>query len=660
MKIKIISIILIITMITNIFLPAISLAAEEQTTENITNQEEQENQEGQVQNTVEKEDEEEITQNNQTTETTNTTITKNENQTENTNKTQDSQTNTESNPQEETNTNNQEPQENTNSQEQNQQITPEPKQTPAEENLSTQELKTNQIRTLQPVASGIQGTYKIRSAINTKKVLDIHGSSTSNNANVEIYEDNNQKNQKYIIKPNTDNTYTIYASHSNKVLDVCGGGKTNETNVIQFTYNGGDNQKWYIELTNDGYYCFKSKSSGLYLDIYQAKAQNGQNVQIYEGHEGIGQKFKLEKVIKPQVTTIQNGIYQIATNNNKVIDISGASYENAANVILWYNSKAINQKYQFTRIGNTQYYTISAIHSRKVLDVENNNKNIGANVIQYSYTGADNQQWLIKDCGDGYYNIVSKSSELYLDVTGGNTNQAGANIELWCENEGNNQKFKLIPTTVENQNPFGIDVSEFNKEINWNYVKASGVDFAMIRIGYRGYRTGGFAEDTYFKKNIQGAKKAGVKVGIYFFTQAVNEQEAIEEANWTINKIKEAGYDKQIEYPISIDTESSGGNPPGRADGLDVQTRTKVCKAFCETIKSYGYKPMIYASKNWFNNNLNMAELNQYNIWLAHYTGSEQNKSDYTGHYEMWQYTSTGQILGIEGNVDMNLSYKNY
>ena len=157
-----------------------------------------------------------------------------------------------------------------------------------------------------------------------------------------------------------------------------------------------------------------------------------------------------------------------------------------------------------------------------------------------------------------------------------------------------------------------------------------------------------------------GAKRAGLKVGVYFFTQALNEKEAIEEANWTLNKIKESGYENQIDYPIAIDTENSGGNPPGRADGLDVETRTKVCEALCDTIKSKGYRPMVYASKNWFYNNVDVNELNQYNIWLAHYTNSANEQSDYKYHYEMWQYTSSGRISGITGAVDINICYQSY
>ena len=194
---------------------------------------------------------------------------------------------------------------------------------------------------------------------------------------------------------------------------------------------------------------------------------------------------------------------------------------------------------------------------------------------------------------------------------------------------------------------FGIDVSKWNNEIDWNKVAAAGVDFAIIRCGYRGSISGSLVEDPYFKANIEGAREVGIKVGLYFFTQAVTEVEAVEEASMVITLCKEYF----VGYPIFIDTESAGGG--GRADAIDKQTRTLVCKAFCETIQSAGYTPGIYASKNWFQNNLMSSTLSTYAIWLAQYSQAPT----YDGVYHLWQYTSKGKIDGIKGNVDLNLSY---
>nr|MBQ8252747.1 glycoside hydrolase family 25 protein [Lachnospiraceae bacterium] len=197
---------------------------------------------------------------------------------------------------------------------------------------------------------------------------------------------------------------------------------------------------------------------------------------------------------------------------------------------------------------------------------------------------------------------------------------------------------------------FGIDVSKWNKEIDWEKVKAAGVEFAIIRCGYRGSKTGALVEDPYFAKNIKGATDAGIRVGIYFFTQAVTPAEAVEEASMVLMLSKQY----KISYPLFIDTEGAGGN--GRADGLDKETRTAVCKAFCETIENAGYTAGVYASKSWLLNNLDMEQLSSYTTWLAQYSA----QPTYEGDYDMWQYTSAGKIDGISTLVDYNVSYMDY
>lgn len=210
--------------------------------------------------------------------------------------------------------------------------------------------------------------------------------------------------------------------------------------------------------------------------------------------------------------------------------------------------------------------------------------------------------------------------------------------------------FREDGTMVEALETRGIDVSKWQGNIDWKAVAGAGIDFAIIRVGYRGYTAGSLVEDEYFRKNIAGATKAGIKVGVYFFTQAVTEAEAVEEASMAIECVK--GY--HLDYPIFIDTEWSGGYPGGRADGLSKAQRTKVVKAFCRTVQNSGYKAGVYASKSWYQDNLYADELNDYVIWVAQYN----TECTYTGKYSMWQYTSQGSVAGIKGNVDMNVFYK--
>lgn len=194
----------------------------------------------------------------------------------------------------------------------------------------------------------------------------------------------------------------------------------------------------------------------------------------------------------------------------------------------------------------------------------------------------------------------------------------------------------------------GIDISKWNGTINWSKVKASGVSYVIIRVGYRGSTQGGLIDDSNFKTNIEGAIAAGLKVGVYFVTQAVNDSEAVYEASMVLDRI--SGY--KISYPIFLDVEASGG----RGDKIDAATRTSVCNTFCKTIQNAGYTAGIYANKTWLTSKINTSQLGSYKIWVAQYNSS----CTYSGSYAMWQYTDSGTIDGISGNVDLNQSYLGY
>ena len=219
---------------------------------------------------------------------------------------------------------------------------------------------------------------------------------------------------------------------------------------------------------------------------------------------------------------------------------------------------------------------------------------------------------------------------------------------------GNTTKVKISITQIKKKVLNGIDVSVYQGTIDWAKVSKSGVDFAMIRAGYRGYGDKGvLVEDSMFSKNVLGAKTNKIDIGIYFYTQAINVEEAKEEAKFVVNLIKKYGID--VKYPIAIDTELSPTGT-GRADSISKEKRTEIVKAFCENIKQLGYKPMVYASKYWLYDNLNVQQISQYDTWLAHYT----DKTDYKYSYTMWQYTSTGNVDGITVNVDKSYCYKIY
>ena len=219
--------------------------------------------------------------------------------------------------------------------------------------------------------------------------------------------------------------------------------------------------------------------------------------------------------------------------------------------------------------------------------------------------------------------------------------------------QGAKYNFASDGSLVTGNGALGIDVSKWNGNIDWEAVKNSGINYVIIRCGYRGYTTGSLIEDPKFTANIKGAIAAGLKVGVYFFTQAIDEREAVEEASMVLSQIK----NYKISYPVFLDVESSGASGgSGRADSIDKATRTAVCKAFCETIKNAGYNAGIYANKHWLETKINAGELSAYKIWLAQYASSPT----YTGRYDLWQYRSTGRVSGISTDVDMDLSYLGY
>lgn len=219
--------------------------------------------------------------------------------------------------------------------------------------------------------------------------------------------------------------------------------------------------------------------------------------------------------------------------------------------------------------------------------------------------------------------------------------------------DGQKQKTGGESATVasfENDGQYvGIDVSSWQGNINWPQVAASGVQFAMIRVGFRGYaEEGNIKEDAYFRQNVKGAVSNGIKVGIYFYSTARNEEEAVQEAAWTVDKIKAYS----ITYPVAYDFEEFGVH---RTAGISGEQATNNAIAFLNYVGSQGFGTMMYANKNDITHRFQKSRL-PYKFWLAHYITA----TDYTGSYQMWQRTSKGSVPGISGYVDMNIAYFGY
>lgn len=196
----------------------------------------------------------------------------------------------------------------------------------------------------------------------------------------------------------------------------------------------------------------------------------------------------------------------------------------------------------------------------------------------------------------------------------------------------------------------GVDVSAHQEDIDWARVAAAGTDFAMIRAGFRGYTAGTINKDAYFERNIRGALANGLQVGVYFFSQAITPQEAQEEAYQLLEWIR--GYD--ITYPVVFDWEVPSDE--ARTAYVDGATATACARAFCQVVQNAGYIPMTYGSpKKIYDGKLMLDQLQDYPaFWLANYTAGRA-PTTFLYHYDMWQYSSTGHVDGIQGDVDLNV-----
>ena len=199
----------------------------------------------------------------------------------------------------------------------------------------------------------------------------------------------------------------------------------------------------------------------------------------------------------------------------------------------------------------------------------------------------------------------------------------------------------------------GCDLSYHNKIVDFDQLAASGCEFVMLRCGYRGYSQGGLMKDEKFDRYAAEAQRVGLKLGVYFFTQALTAEEAVEEAEYTIKLIE----DYDISYPVAFDTEYiDDENARTNTTEISDELRSEICRAFCERIKQEGYYPVIYASENWFRRSLEVESLREYDFWAPQYL--EEN--DFLYDFTIWQYTDEGSIPGVKGDVDLDISMVDY
>ncbi|MBD5160841.1 MAG: glycoside hydrolase [Oscillibacter sp.] len=194
----------------------------------------------------------------------------------------------------------------------------------------------------------------------------------------------------------------------------------------------------------------------------------------------------------------------------------------------------------------------------------------------------------------------------------------------------------------------GVDVSTHQKEIDWQAAAEDGISFAILRLGRRGYTEGGLFLDETFEQNLQGALDAGLEVGVYFFSQAVTPEEAEEEADYVLRILD----GRELALPVAFDWETISGDQ-ARTDGMDGAAMTRCAAAFCKRIRDGGYRPAVYFNQTQGYLHYDLRELAEYALWLAEYDAVP----DFYYHFDLWQYSHSGHVDGIEGDVDLDLAF---
>ncbi len=199
----------------------------------------------------------------------------------------------------------------------------------------------------------------------------------------------------------------------------------------------------------------------------------------------------------------------------------------------------------------------------------------------------------------------------------------------------------------------GVDLSKQNGDVNFASMKAAGVDYVMIRLGSRGYSSGQITLDENFKKNIEAAIEAELAIGVSFYSQAISQEEAVQEANFVIQNLEP--YRAHVKYPVAFDMEFVV-NDTARIEGLSKEDKTNIATSFLESVKAAGYVPMLYGDKAWLLKEVDLAKLQSYDTWLA----QEEDLPDYPYQYTMWQYATDGVVNGVTGDANLNICFVGY
>ena len=502
------------------------------------------------------------------------------------------------------------------------------------------------------------GTYIINSELDTNKNIDVTGAKSFNNTNINLWENNGNNAQKWFIKKQSNGYYTIRSGLNSTLFLSYESEENNATVKLSETPT-----EWKLEYYKNNKYYLITKNNNLYLNVENNKIENGTNINIINSNNTNGQIFKfIDTDIDNNGNTISNSYYTIETKlkENQLIDAKAASKLNGTNIYLWERNNNNAQIWNIKYLNNGYYKITSSMNPNISIDISNEN-----NVQLWKVNNTDNQLWKLIDDENGNILIKSKNNNNCLTVDNSNYNN-GSNIKVTTCNNADNQKF-ILKRHVNIKKYTGIDVSQYQGNIDWQKVANTKLGFVIIRLGYGDNWTS--QDDKKFKTYVENCEQYNIPYGVYLYSYAKkttgptglnqDSESAASEAAHAIRLLNSVTYKPNLKTSVYIDMEEDSYAYLGK------ETLTNIANYFCKEVEKNGYKCSTYANNNWLSYNLDTPNLNNKNsLWIAEWknynTHNEAlvNKPSYNQtNYKLWQFTSVGQIDGIIGDVDLDIGY---
>lgn len=535
---------------------------------------------------------------------------------------------------------------------------------------------------IEPIKTGY---YVINSILDETKAVGVNNPAIFNGKNVDLRTNEDHNNTKWYIKKVKDDIYNIAISENTKYfLGLKGGATASGTNVELCTSNSDDSQKWSIRKNDDDTYVLVNVKSGKVLDISAGKSAEGTNIVAYNSNKTNAQKFKfIETEASNYTMAYEMGRYVIKStiNNSMVLDISGAKKANGTNVQVYTSNSTSAQNWKLEYIGDGAYIIRSFINPNLVLTALENN------VVSSKYTKSNSQKWYF-DKNNDVTTIISMASGKYLNIEATPANKVNVSLS---STKSRTSEFVLAKSssTIKYK---GVDLSVYNNVTSWSSL-AGQIDFAIIRAGFAEELISNGKdkyEDTKYIENVKKCEENNIPYALYFYTYAnklkstdkpsyntTNIDSVDKEAAHMLNlmkKIKNLGYLPTLSTKVFFDQEETKSiynkvkNYYSETDSNNTKTRkllTNIINEFCNTMTKNGYKCGLYASTNWLNNRINATDVAKSNsIWVAEWPGYTTFNKGLSGkpsynktNYKVWQFTSSGSVSGISGNVDLDIGY---